>query len=127
MLLRSQLTRFFLNGLLASGVHYLVLFLSINVFHLESAGMANLFSALFGTITSFFGNRYFVFSAQKYNIWRQFRKFSFFYGILILVQGFILLVWTDIYGFQYQTGFVIGVVIQTFLSYFLNKFLVFRI
>jgi len=122
-----ELMRYGINGLVATAVHYGVLSFNMEVLAFSSAGLANSLAAVFGIGTSYFGSRYFVFPGTDEPILRQAMKFSGLYGAIALFHGLILLVWSDAYGLDYRSGFLIATAVQISLSYMGNKFLVFRI
>lgn len=122
----SEVARYGINGLIATGVHYGVLSFNLKVLHFSSAGLANLIAAVFGIAVSFLGNRYFVFASTGEPLFTQVLKFSGLYGAIAILHGLVLLVWTDSYGGDYRAGFLIATVLQVSLSYLGNKFLVFK-
>jgi putative flippase GtrA len=121
-----ELLRYGINGVVATVVHFAVLSFNLNVLGFQSAGAANMLAAVFGIAASFMGSRYFVFPRTGETIIAQAVKFSGLYGVIALLHGLTLLIWTDWYGFDYKTGFLIATVVQISLSYFGNKFLVFK-
>lgn len=123
---KKELWRYGVNGLAATAVHYAVLLFILEVLNYQSAGIANLVAACFGIVTSYLGSRYYVFKNTDVNITRQVMRFSALYASIALVHGFILWLWTDIYGLSYHFGFLMATSLQVSLSYFGNKFLVFK-
>ncbi len=123
----SELSRYFINGLVATTVHFGILNLNIHVFQFDSAGLANLVGAIFGITTSFLGSRYFVFSENQSPICAQATKFTIFYGCVALFHGLILFVWTDWLELSYQLGFTIATIIQISATYIGNKLFVFKL
>lgn len=122
-----ELLRYGINGVAATVVHFAVLSFNLNVLGFQSAAGANLLAAVFGISASFMGSRYFVFPRTEEGMITQAVKFSGLYGVIALLHGLTLLVWTDWYGFDYRLGFLIATAVQISLSYFGNKFLVFKI
>lgn len=121
----KQFTRFVINGLAATGVHFAVLTYNLQVLNMTSAAWANMVAAIFGISVSFLGSRYYVFR-QTSRLWgRQLMTFLLLYGAIAILHGFVLLIWTDGMGLAYQVGFLIATVLQVIFSYFGNKFLVF--
>ena len=119
-----QLVRFILIGLLATGVHYGLLRLLVDVAQVPSAGVANGLAAIGGIATSYLGNRLFVFrhdGAQGAALVR----FLAVYALVIgLHTGFIAL-WSDLLGWPLTVGFILatgGSAVTTFLA---NKYFVF--
>ena len=122
----SQIVRYGVNGVVATSIHYGVLVFLLEQLQVRSAAVANLVAAGFGISTSFLGNRYFVFRETELVILTQVWRFSLLYGLIALVHACILFIWTDMYQFDYQDGFVLATVAQFILSYVGNRFLVFR-
>ena len=126
--MRSQayeIARYIINGLVATVVHYAVLETNLNLLEFRSAGLANFVAAIFGITTSFLGNRYFVFRSKTEDIFQQAIKFSGLYGLIAVLHGLLLWVWTDLNGLDHRAGFLIATALQVSLSYIGNKFLVF--
>lgn len=124
-LIEPELIRYILNGLFATGVHYSILTLNLQVLEFTYAGVANLIAGAFGISTSFLGNRYFVFKKTDQSFTQQAWKFCILYLVIALVHGAILFVWSDLFGRDYRIGFLIATAIQFLASYVGNKLLVF--
>lgn len=118
--------RFCINGGVATLIHFSILMLGIEVFHIPSAGLANALASLFGITASFLGNRLFVFPKTGSPVNAEFTKFAGFYAVIAVLHGTILYVWSDRFGLDYRIGFVWATGLQVILSYFANKFLVFK-
>lgn len=118
--------KFCINGGVATFVHFSVLMIGIELLAIPSAGLANALASLFGICSSFLGNRWFVFPKTGSPILAEFTKFAGLYALIAVLHGFILFVWSDRYGFDYRIGFVWATGVQVILSYFTNKFLVFK-
>ncbi|HGZ71074.1 MAG TPA: GtrA family protein [Nitratifractor sp.] len=125
-MLRHEPVRYIINGLIATAVNYLVLNFNLLVLGMKSAGIANFIAAIFGITASFLGNRYFVYKEHTNSVESQIVRFLLLYGFLALTSGFVMYIWSDLYGFSYQTGFLIATFIQVLFSYFGNKVLVFK-
>jgi putative flippase GtrA len=121
----NQITRYVINGVIATGIHYGVLIFNLEVLNFPSAGLANLIAAVFGITSSFVGSRYFVFCKTDDSILAQAVKFSGLYGAIAVLHGFVLLLWTDWFGLAYGIGFIIATFLQVSLSYIGNRRLVF--
>jgi putative flippase GtrA len=122
----SQIVRYGVNGVVATGVHYGVLVLLLEQLQVRSAGVANLAAAGFGISASFLGNRYFVFGQTQSALLRQAWRFSLLYGVIAFIHGGILFLWTDLYQLDYRAGFLVATFFQFVFSYVGNRFLVFR-
>lgn len=122
----SRFVRYGINGLFATAVHYLVLFVGIEVIQLSFAGVANFLASLFGISVSFIGNRYFVFKSANEGIIGQAIKFAGLYAVIAFLHGFTLYVWSDVYGLDYNYGFLIAVIIQFLLGYLAGKHIIFK-
>ena len=124
---KPEIIRYIVNGLFATMVHYTALVINLEILDMKSAGIANFSAAIIGILISFFGNRYFVFKTQQKKIINQFIMFYSMYLLIALFHGIVLLMWTDLYGFDYRIGFIIASILQFILSYFGNKLLIFKI
>lgn len=125
-MLKSEIVRYIINGLIATFIHYSVLNFNIIILHIESAGIANFIAAIFGIIASFVGSRYFVYKNHTNTLSSQILRFVFLYASIAVLHGFVLYVWTDIYSLNYHFGFVVATLMQVSLSYVGNKILVFK-
>lgn len=122
----AQIVRYVINGALATLVHYSVLTFNLKVLHVPYAGVANLFAAAAGILTSFAGSRYFVFQASDKPVLQQFAKFGLLYACIAVLHACVLWGWTDVGGFDYRWGFLLATVLQMILSFWGNKRLVFK-
>ena len=122
----ATIVRFLLNGIVATGVHFTLLWTNLHVFHVPSFGVANMIAAVFGITTSFLGSRYYVFRAASTPMHHQAWKFGLLYGALALMHGVVLYLWSDRAGLDYRIGFILATCIQVVCSYFGNKRLVFK-
>ena len=121
----KQLLRYFINGVIATAVHYSILTINLNVIGMKSAGIANLLAALVGISISFLGGRYYVFQRKNDQIIHQAGKFILLYAMIAFINGLIMFGWTDIWHLDYRFGFIIATCMQFFLSYWGNKIIVF--
>lgn len=117
--------RYIINGIAATAVHFLFLTVNIELLHFQSAGVANLLAAPFGSASAFLGNRYLVFRSTEMAMHRQAMKFAILYLSMACLHGAILFVWSDIFGRNYRNGFVLATSIQVVAGFFGNKHLVF--
>lgn len=122
----AEVSRYVANGLVATIVHYGVLNINLGIVQLKSAGLANFIAAFFGIVSSFIGNRYFVFNRTAESIKWQVFKFCGLYIAFAFVHGVFLWLWTDWHGLDYRVGFLLCTAIQMSMSYMANKFVVFR-
>ena len=109
---------FLINGAFATFIHYLILFLVFDFFDFFSAGFSSLIASFFGSLISFFGNKFFVFQTSNNSISLQLAKFSSLYIIIALFHGFFLLIWTDRLELNYHAGFILAVTFQIFIGFF---------
>lgn len=121
-----QLFRFSANGAAAALLHFTVLWLNLQVFEIQSAGLANLLAAVVGITASFLGSRYYVFRGHAERIITQAAKFGALYAAIALLHGAVLYLWSDVARLDYRIGFAIALGLQVALSYVGNKNLVFR-
>jgi putative flippase GtrA len=122
----TEVVRYIVNGLMATGVHYGVLTLNIEIFNVPSAAIANMIAAFFGITASFLGSRYFVFRNHQGGLINQAMPFVFLYASIACLHGLVLFLWSDIYRLDYRTGFLIATILQVLFSYWGNKKLVFK-
>ena len=122
----TELSRYGINGFVATVIHFVVLTFNLQFLEVNSAGLASMFSAIIGITSSFLGSRYFVFKSTGEQVASQFMKFSGMYIAIALLHVAVLAVWTDWNGLDYRIGFIIATLLQVTLSYLGNKFMVFR-
>lgn len=120
-----MLTRYIVNGLVATAIHFSVLWFNLQVLGLPSAGLANAIAAVFGISASFLGSRYFVFRVAHLPMHHQAWKFALLYGALALMHGLVLYFWSDRAHLDYRIGFMLATGIQMLSSYVGNRRLVF--
>jgi len=123
---RGQVLRYFVNGLVATAVHFAFLTFCLRVLEVGSAGIANLAAAAVGITTSFLGSRYYVFRRREDSILHQAARFGTLYASIALLHGSVLFLWTDVLGLDYRIGFLLATGLQVVLSYWGNKRLVFN-
>lgn len=124
--LGSELTRYIINGVVATGVHFFILTVCIEFIEIQSAAIANFIAAIFGILCSFFGSRYFVFKSAQGPLAKQASYFVSLYFAIAFFHALVLYAWTDYYQYDYRYGFLIATILQIVLSYSGNKFLVFK-
>jgi putative flippase GtrA len=123
---RTLLLAYVANGLVATAVHFAVLWFNIDILKMPSAGAANFVAAIAGIGTSFAGNRWFVFGAHGQAIVAQATRYLALYAAVALLHGGVLWLWSDIAGLDYRIGFVLATCLQFVLTFFGNRYLVFR-
>jgi putative flippase GtrA len=123
---RALLAAYVANGLVATAVHFAVLWASIRLLGMPSAGAANAVAAIAGITVSFFGNRSFVFDARHEPILGQATRYLGLYAAIALMHGAVLWLWSDIAKLDFRVGFVIATSLQFVLSFAGNRHLVFR-
>jgi len=121
----TEISRYVINGLIATLVHFVVLILNLKWVGFESAGFSNFIAAMFGITASYIGSRYYVFQQYETAIIRQGSLFILLYASIAVFHGLILMIWTDIYAYDYRIGFLVATFFQVCLSYLGNKYLVF--
>ena len=84
-------------------------------------------ASVFGIISSFLGNRYFVFHNSDEPLNKQITRFIVLSVTLAVVHGFVMYISTDVYGTDYRISFLLATVIQTILSFLGNKTMVFKV
>jgi len=124
--LAREPVRFFINGLIATAVHFGLLWLLFAKTQLLAAGIANMIAAGIAISTSFLGNRYFAYRAHAAPVVSQAGRFLVFYAALAVMHGLVLFTWTDVGGLDYRIGFLLATVVQTISSYLGGKHWVFK-
>lgn len=120
-----EIARYVINGVVATGVHYVAFLFNLALLPVHSAGLANFFASFFGISCSFLGSRYFVFRNWQAPFMRQFLRFGALYACIAMVSGVTLFLWSDILHLDKTIGFLIGVILQVIFSYVGGKKLVF--
>lgn len=117
--------KFILNGLAATFVHFIFL-LIFAAYTPLNYGTSNFISYIFGSTSSFLGNKFLVFNhSQDSKAVFQLAQFIVLYAFLGLNHGFALYFWADVYGFNFILGFFMITVVNTIISFLINKFLIF--
>ncbi|KAB7768006.1 MULTISPECIES: GtrA family protein [Xanthomonas] len=124
--LGGQFFRYVVNGLVATAIHFSVLKFNLDVVGIGSAGVANGIAAIFGITASFIGSRYFVFRGTRGRLLNQGLLFLLFYVGIALLHALVMYAWTDRLAFDYRIGFLLATGMQMVLSFFVNKFMVFK-
>jgi putative flippase GtrA len=116
--------RFLVNGLVATGVHFAVLSLLIEVAGVRSAGLANGIAAVFGIAASYVGSRCFVFNSSAPVI-RTLPRFLLICASVSCLHTLVLAIWTDMWRQPYVIGFLIATAGSTALNFLASRFIVF--
>lgn len=126
-LARLQLIKYAANGVLATAAHYAVLYACIEFLGVSSIGVSNFIASILGILTSFIGNKYFVFGTGLSPVRQELVLFLMLYSLIAVMHGLFLYVWSDLLLHSYNIGFVIVVSIQFALGYVASKFVVFSV
>ena len=118
---QKESVRFIINGLIATLIHFLILYMCVNLLVISYDGISNFIGAIFGTIYSFLGNKFFVFKSKNNSIFREGFRFLILYSLMALNHGIFLYIWSDLIGKDFIIGFFIITILNTFLSFFYNK------
>lgn len=122
----KETAKFIINGLIATSVHFLFL-LAFSSFTNFNYGLSNFCACIFGSTSSFIGNKYFVFISNNMDhASLQLIKFILLYLLLSSIHGFALYFWSDVYNYNFILGFVAITLFNTILSYLINKFMIFK-
>jgi len=118
--------KFIINGLFATLVHFFAL-LSLSSFSPLNYGVSNFIGYIFGSISSFLGNKFFVFKpSNNIHTFTQALKFVFLYIFLAINSGVALYIWADINKYNFVIGFMGITALNTIISFLVNKFLIFN-
>ena len=123
-LINHSIVRFAINGLVATGVHYLVMVFAIHVLGITWYSLAYALAFLFAVVTSFWGNKLFVFKSRQVQDF-QFVKFVILYLGLLVMTSLTMWVVSDYGGLHYNTGFIIAVTLQFIGGYLGSRYLIF--
>ncbi len=121
----KEMMRYIVNGVFATVVHFSILTFNIEIVQMTSAGIANFIAAIFGITASFLGSRYYVYRNHTGTFVSHAAKFALLYVVIAILHGFVLYLWTDIYGLNWRIGFLVATLLQVTLSYIGNKLWVF--
>ncbi len=93
---------------------------------MRNVGFANMLAAVVGSCVSFVGNRYLVFRASGESALAQFSKFCVLYAAIAMFHGAFLFGWSDLAGWDYRLGFIVGAAMQTLFTYIGGRLWVFK-
>jgi putative flippase GtrA len=125
LIINNEKIRFVINGLIATSIHFLVLYLCVDFLMVAYYGISNLIGAIFGTVYSFLGNKFYVFKDSNSNIFVQSSKFIGLYTCMAINHGAFLYYWSDIFNYNYMLGFLLITTLNTVLSFLVNKYKIF--
>ena len=123
-LINHSIVRFTINGLAATGVHYLAMVFAIYVLGIKLYSLAYSFAFLFAVMTSFWGNKRFVFKHRQVQDF-QFVKFFLLYLGLFFMTSLTMWAACDYGSLNYNTGFIIAVTLQFIGGYLGSRYLIF--
>ena len=122
--INHSIVRFTINGLVATVVHYLAMVFAIYFLGITWFSVAYAFAFLFAVVTSFWGNKRFVFQHHQVQDF-QFVKFVTLYLGLLFMTSLTMWAVSDYGGLHYNTGFIIAVTLQFIGGYLGNRYLIF--
>jgi len=122
----NEVVRFIINGLIATSVHFVILYLCVSYSILPYDGISNLIGAIFGSIFSFLGNKFYVFRGSNNNVFIQTSQFIVLYALMALNHGVFLYYWSDLGNHNYMVGFIIVTIVNTIISFLCNKYMIFN-
>ena len=117
---------FLINGMVATLIHFSIIFIIFEILRLGSAGVSSLIASVVASLISFLGNKYYVFRVHYGSLTMQATRFTLLYSIGAIFHGVFLLTWTDYLGLDYKFGFLLAVIFQALGSYFGNRYYVFK-
>ena len=123
--------KFIINGLFATFIHYVTMLLISN-YVIAIYSIAYFIASFFGILTSFLGNKFFVFTNSNQDSFKnngtskQLRSFLLLYGLIMLICSILMGVLSDLLHINYNLSFIISLGVQTLLSFFGNKNYVFK-
>jgi len=113
-------------GAVATGCHFLVLAVCVEIVQVRPIGLANLIAAACGALVAFLGNRYYTFNSREESLVDQLARFALLYATGALWHAGGLYVWSDLNRWDYRAGFIVVTSVQVIAIYFGNRFFVFR-
>lgn len=125
ILFLSEFSRYIINGLFATGVHYVIFIFNLKYISINSAGLANFLASFVGISVSFMGNRYFVFQGHHRSILPQFFRFSALYASVAIFNGLSLFIMSDKLSMDRNLGFLLTVCVQVCITYIASRRVVF--
>jgi putative flippase GtrA len=123
-LLNHSFARFTINGLVATCVHYVAMVFAIHVLGILWYSLAYAFAFLFAVVTSFWGNKRFVFKNTQVQDF-QFVRFVSLYVTLLFITSLTMWAVSDYGGFHYNVGFIIALMLQFIGGYLGSRYLIF--
>jgi putative flippase GtrA len=124
-IIKSEKIKFLINGLIATSIHLLVLYVCVNFLMVAYYGLSNFIGAVLGTAYSFLGNKFYVFKNSSGDVLVQSTKFIGLYSCLAVNHGAFLYYWSDFAQYNYILGFLLITILNTVFSFFINKYKVF--
>lgn len=125
-IIRSQVVRYLINGVVATIVNFGALSLFIGFLPQGMAWFASALASCLGITVSFLGSRYFVFPGALGRVAIQVGKFIGVYGATACLHALVLFIWTDCWLLPWKIGFILATVLQVAISYLSNKYFVFK-
>lgn len=125
-IIRSQVVRYLINGVVATIVNFGALSLFIGFLPQGMAWFASALASCLGITVSFLGSRYFVFPGALGDVAIQAGKFIGVYGATACLHALVLFIWTDCWLLPWKIGFILATVLQVAISYLSNKYFVFK-
>jgi putative flippase GtrA len=123
--LKKKAVKFFINGLISTLVHYLVLIFAIELIKIDNIILANLIAGIIAIFYSFISNKYYVFKAHNKNIFFQVLKFLILYLSTIMLHTVIMFFLTKT-GVDYHISFFVTSSFLAVISFIVNKIVVFK-
>ena len=117
---------FAINGVACTLIHYLILFILIEIVKTNSAAVSSLVASLIASSISFLGNKKIVFCSQSNSLLLEASRFAVLYLLLAIFHSVFLLIWTDLLELDYRHGFLLALIVQIAVGYCGNKYYVFN-
>lgn len=125
-LFQSDVVRYIVNGLVATGVNYAVLSALVALFPEGFVWLASAAACTVGITVSFLGSRWFVFPGGRDRAAVQLGKFLGVYAAAAFLHAGVLFLWADTMGWNWRIGFLLATALQVAISYSANKWFVFK-
>ncbi len=116
--------RFIINGGVATGVHFIGLWLLAEPLGLRPIGLANFIAAAAGVASSYVGNHWLVFRSTRRHQ-QTLSRFLLVYGTMTALHGLLMYAWADVFTLPTTLGFVLITGLTAVLNYAAGRWWVF--
>ncbi|MCC2113701.1 MAG: GtrA family protein [Hyphomicrobiales bacterium] len=123
--LKRSIVAFIVVGIAAAMIHYATLWTLVEQLKMPLIGGANAIAAIVGILSSYIGNRLFVFPTGQ-RTRETMPRFFATYGTALALHSVLMTLWADILALAYTPGFILITGLVAVINYLTSRFLVFR-